>query len=64
MGGKWIGNDGAGSNGFHFERDLLCTVDSNGYFTSLNGGWERLLGWTGEELMSRPVRGLHPPRGP
>ena len=44
--------DGAG---FHIERDLLCTVNSDGYFTSLNSGWERLLGWTREELMSRPI---------
>ena len=39
--------------GFDFERDLLCTADADGYFTSLNGGWERVLGWTGEELTSR-----------
>jgi PAS domain S-box-containing protein len=44
--------DGAG---FHIERDLLCTVNSDGYFTSLNSGWERVLGWTREELMSRPI---------
>jgi PAS domain S-box-containing protein len=55
MAGKWIGSDAAGSNGFHIERDLLCTVNSDGYFTSLNSGWERVLGWTREELMSRPV---------
>ncbi len=55
MAGKWIGSDAAGSNGFHIERDLLCTVNSDGYFTSLNSGWERVLGWTRGELMSRPV---------
>jgi PAS domain S-box-containing protein len=55
MAGKWIGSDARGKNGFHIERDLLCTVDSDGYFTSLNSGWERVLGWTREELMSRPV---------
>jgi PAS domain S-box-containing protein len=55
MAGKWIGSDAAGSNGFQIERDLLCTVNSDGYFTSLNSGWERVLGWTREELMSRPV---------
>jgi PAS domain S-box-containing protein len=45
----------AGGSGFHIERDLLCTVNADGYFTSLNSGWERILGWTREELMSRPV---------
>ncbi len=45
----------AGNAGFHIERDLLCTVNSDGYFTSLNSGWERVLGWTREELQSRPI---------
>jgi PAS domain S-box-containing protein len=44
-----------GSFGFHIERDLLCTVNSDGYFTSLNSGWEWVLGWTREELQSRPI---------
>jgi PAS domain S-box-containing protein len=55
MAGKWIGSGAPGNNGFHIERDLLCTVNSDGFFTSLNHGWERVLGWTREELMSRPV---------
>ena len=51
MGAEWIMNEDRDAGvGFDFERDLLCTADANGYFTSLNGGWERLLGWTGEEL--------------
>jgi PAS domain S-box-containing protein len=51
-----IGKDfRAGGPGFHIERDLLCTVNSDGFFTSLNSGWERVLGWTREELMSRPI---------
>jgi PAS domain S-box-containing protein len=45
----------AEGSGFHIERDLLCTVNSEGYFTSLNSGWERVLGWTRQELMSRPI---------
>lgn len=45
----------AGGSAFHIERDLLCTVNSDGYFTSLNSGWERVLGWTREELQSRPI---------
>ena len=55
MAGKWTGSGAGGINEFHIERDLLCTVNSDGYFTSLNSGWERVLGWTREELMSRPV---------
>jgi PAS domain S-box-containing protein len=48
------GRDREGDVAFDFERDLVCTVDSVGYFTSLNAGWGRLLGWTKEELTSRP----------
>ena len=56
MGAEWTMNEDRDVGvGFDFERDLLCTADANGYFTSLNGGWERLLGWTGEELRSRPI---------
>jgi hypothetical protein len=36
------------------ERLLMGGVDSRGYFTSLSAGWERALGWTRAELMSRP----------
>jgi len=43
------------------ERDLLCTANADGYFTSLNTGWERVLGWTREELKSRPfIDFVHP----
>ena len=46
---------------FDIGRDLLCTSDANGYFTTLNAGWERVLGWTREELMARPfVEFVHP----
>ena len=49
------------NNGFHIERDLLCTVNSDGYFTSLNSGWERVSAGPVEELMSRPVGDfIHP----
>jgi diguanylate cyclase len=40
--------------------DLLATI-SHGYFTRLNPAWERLLGWTVEELCSRPCLSfVHP----
>src|SRR5919201_2457956 len=61
MAGESDGGDARDKNGFHIERDLLCTVNSAGYFTSLNSGWERVLGWTRDELMSRPaVDFIHP----
>jgi diguanylate cyclase (GGDEF)-like protein/PAS domain S-box-containing protein len=47
----------------HFElaRDLFCTASFDGYLTQVNGAWERCLGWTREELMSRPfVEFVHP----
>ena len=34
--------------------DMLCTVSFDGYFKRLNPAWERTLGWTPEELRSRP----------
>ena len=62
MAAKWTGKDArAGDFGFQIDRDLLCTVNTAGYFTSLNSGWERVLGWTREELMSRPLTDfIHP----
>ena len=47
----------------HFElaRDLLCTATFDGYLVQLNGAWEETLGWTPEELKSRPfVEFVHP----
>jgi protein-histidine pros-kinase len=41
--------------------DLLCTVGFDGYFKRLSRSWERTLGWTLEELLSRPfVEFFHP----
>ena len=53
----------AASAARHFElaRDLLCTADFDGYLVRLNGAWEETLGWTPEELMSRPfLEFVHP----
>jgi PAS domain S-box-containing protein len=46
---------GDGGLRFDIERDLLCTADATGYFLSLNAAWERVLGWSREELMKRPL---------
>jgi diguanylate cyclase (GGDEF)-like protein/PAS domain S-box-containing protein len=46
---------------FEMTSDLLATITLNGRFTLLNPAWEQLLGWSLEELQSRPVRDfLHP----
>jgi PAS domain S-box-containing protein len=46
---------------WELSNDLLCTVGFDGYFKRLNPAWERTLGWTLEELRSRPfVEFVHP----
>jgi PAS domain S-box-containing protein len=46
---------------FEINIDLLCQLDFNGYFKRLNPAWERTLGWTRAELMSRPfIEFVHP----
>ena len=47
----------------HFElsHDMLCTANFDGYFLDLNKAWEETLGWTRQELMSRPfLEFVHP----
>lgn len=46
---------------FEMSNDMLCEASFEGYFTRLNDRWERCLGWTPEELMSRPfLEFVHP----
>jgi PAS domain S-box-containing protein len=41
--------------------DMLCFLDFSGYFKRLNPAWERTLGFTRNELMSRPfIEFVHP----
>jgi len=41
--------------------DMLCYLDFSGYFKRLNPAWERTLGFTCDELMSRPfIEFVHP----
>jgi PAS domain S-box-containing protein len=51
----------AGDRFFEVSIDMLCFLDFNGYFKRLNPAWERCLGFTREELMSRPfIEFVHP----
>jgi len=46
---------------FSLSLDLLSIVGLDGYFRQLNPSWERTLGYTNEELTSRPFREfVHP----
>jgi PAS domain S-box-containing protein len=41
--------------------DLICTSNLEGYFVSLNPAWTKTLGWTDQEMKSRPFSELiHP----
>lgn len=46
---------------FTLSLDLLCFADFDGYFKRLSPSWETTLGFTIEELMSRPrIEFVHP----
>jgi PAS domain S-box-containing protein len=46
---------------FELSQDMLCTADTQGYFVDLNPAWEKTLGYTEEELRSKPfVEMVHP----
>ena len=46
---------------FNTSVDMLCFLDFSGYFKRLNPAWERTLGFTLDEMMSRPfIEFVHP----
>jgi diguanylate cyclase (GGDEF)-like protein/PAS domain S-box-containing protein len=46
---------------FNLSRDMLCTADAKGYFVDLNPAWSFQLGYTEDELRSRPfIEFVHP----
>ena len=46
---------------FSLSLDLMCVAGFDGYFKRVNPAWQRLLGYTTEELLSRPyVDFIHP----
>ncbi|MFA6962085.1 MAG: ATP-binding protein [Opitutaceae bacterium] len=46
---------------FDLSLDLLCIAGLDGYFKHVNPSWTRVLGWSREELLARPVADfIHP----
>jgi PAS domain S-box-containing protein len=41
--------------------DLICVAGFNGYFSDLSRSWEKTLGWSKKDLLSKPyIEFVHP----
>ena len=46
---------------FEFSNEMLCVANDHGYFTRVNPAWTKALGWSIDELTSRPyIDFIHP----
>jgi diguanylate cyclase (GGDEF)-like protein/PAS domain S-box-containing protein len=58
---RWRTTSASDTRWFEMSNEMLVEASLDGYFLRLSDRWEQTLGWTREELMSRPFREfIHP----